>query len=103
VVQFAPNLDWHDVPLQADLNESLDLPVTVMNDVRAATWGEWLHGAGQGCADLVCLFVGTGIGGGVVSGGRMLSGCSNTAVELGHITVDLHGPLCHCGNWGCLN
>ncbi len=101
-VRFAPNLDWHDVPLRADLNEALNLPVLVTNDVRAATWGEWLHGAGQGCDDLVCLFLGTGIGGGIVSGGRMLSGCSNTAGELGHITVDLNGPPCHCGNQGCL-
>jgi glucokinase len=102
VVHFAPNLDWHDVPLQADLSRTLRLPVVVTNDVRAAAWGEWLHGAGQGCDDLVCLFVGTGIGGGVVSGGRMLSGCSNAAGELGHITVDLHGPPCHCGNQGCM-
>jgi glucokinase len=102
VVHFAPNLDWHDVPLQADLSRTLRLPVVVTNDVRAAAWGEWLHGAGQGCDDLVCLFVGTGIGGGVVSGGRMLAGCSNVAGELGHITVDLHGPPCHCGNQGCL-
>jgi glucokinase len=101
-VRFAPNLDWHDVPLQADLNKALDLPVLVTNDVRAATWGEWLRGAGQGCDDLVCLFLGTGIGGGIVSGGRILSGCSNTAGELGHITVDLNGPPCHCGNQGCL-
>jgi len=101
-VRFAPNLDWHDVPLQADLNEALDLPVLATNDVRAATWGEWLHGAGQGCGDLICLFLGTGIGGGIVSGGRILSGCSNTAGELGHMTIDLNGPPCHCGNQGCL-
>ena len=101
-VRFAPNLGWHDVPLQADLQQALGLPVAVTNDVRAATWGEWLHGAGQGCDDLVCLFVGTGIGGGVVSGGRMLTGGSNTAGELGHMTIDLHGPPCHCGNRGCL-
>jgi glucokinase len=102
VVRFAPNLDWHDVPLQADLGKALGLPVAVTNDVRAAAWGEWLYGAGRGCDDLVCLFVGTGIGGGVVSGGRMLSGCSNTAGELGHMVVDLSGPTCHCGNRGCL-
>jgi len=102
VVRFAPNLGWRDVPLQRDLGRRLGLPVVVTNDVRAATWGEWLHGAGQGCADLVCLFVGTGIGGGVVSGGRMLAGCSNTAGELGHMTIDLHGPPCHCPNAGCL-
>ncbi len=102
MVRFAPNLGWHDVPLPADLSHSLGLPVVVENDVRASTWGEWLHGAGKGWSDLVCLFVGTGIGGGVVSGGELLLGCTNSAGELGHMTVDLHGPPCHCGNRGCL-
>ncbi len=101
-VRFAPNLNWHDAPLQADLHRQLQLPVALLNDVRAATWAEWLYGAGRGCADLICLFVGTGIGGSVVSGGRMLEGSSNSAGELGHMTVDLHGPTCHCGNQGCL-
>lgn len=101
-VRFAPNLNWRNVSLQADLQQQLELPVTVLNDVRAATWGEWLFGAGQGCDDLVCLFVGTGIGGGVISGGEMLQGATNSAGELGHITIDLHGPDCHCGNRGCL-
>ena len=102
IVRFAPNLGWRNVPFQEDLSQALGLPVVVTNDVRAATWGEWLYGAGQGCDDLICLFVGTGIGGGVVSGGRVLTGCSNTAGELGHITVDLNGPQCTCGNGGCL-
>ena len=101
-VIFAPNLDWRDVPLQAQLQRTIGLPVIVTNDVRAATWGEWLHGAGQGCDDLLCMFVGTGVGGGVVSGGRMLAGCNNTAGEVGHITVDMNGPPCTCGNRGCL-
>ena len=102
VVQFAPNLGWHDVPLQEDLSQALGMPVVITNDVRAATWGEWLHGAGQGCNDLVCLFVGTGIGGGVVSGGQLITGCTNTAGELGHIVIDQDGPPCTCGNRGCL-
>jgi glucokinase len=102
VVRFAPNLGWRDVPLQKDLREALGWPVVVTNDVRAATWGEWLHGAGQGCDDLICLFVGTGIGGGVVSGGKILKGCTNTAGELGHIVIDTNGPSCTCGNRGCL-
>ena len=101
-VVFAPNLDWRDVPLQNDLQHSIGLPVIVTNDVRAATWGEWLHGAGRGCDDLLCMFVGTGIGGGVVSGGHMLAGCNNTAGEVGHITVDINGPICTCGNRGCV-
>jgi glucokinase len=102
VVRFAPNLNWREVALQDRLSQALDLPVVVANDVRAATWGEWLHGAGQGAEDLICLFIGTGIGGGVVSGGRMLEGCTNSAGELGHITVDINGPRCTCGNRGCL-
>jgi glucokinase len=102
LVRFAPNLGWRDEPLQPDLSQTLGLPVVIVNDVRAATLGEWLYGAGQGCNDLICLFVGTGIGGGVVSGGQLLSGCSNTAGELGHITIDTQGPSCHCGNQGCL-
>ncbi len=102
IVHFALNLGWRDVPIGDALGDALGLPVFVTNDVRAATWGEWLHGAGRGCDDIICLFVGTGIGGGVVSGGKMLTGCSNSAGELGHITVDLHGPLCHCGNHGCM-
>ena len=102
VVRFAPNLNWREVPLQDRLQTALTLPVVVTNDVRAATWGEWRHGAGQGAPDLICLFIGTGIGGGVVSGGRMLEGCTNTAGELGHITTDLNGPLCTCGHRGCL-
>ncbi|SNB47872.1 ROK family protein [Geobacter sp. DSM 9736] len=101
-VFFAPNLNWLDVPLQADLTRALGLPVVVTNDVRAATVGEWLHGAGRGHDDIVCMFVGTGIGGGMVCGGKLLTGCSNNAGEVGHATVDLHGPICHCGNRGCL-
>lgn len=102
LVHFAPNLRWHDVPLQENLSHALGLPVAVTNDVRAAAWGEWFHGAGRGCDDLVCLFIGTGIGGGIVSGGKMLSGNSNTAGELGHIIVDLNGSACTCGAHGCL-
>lgn len=101
-VRFAPNLDWRDVPLRLDLEKLTDLRVAVVNDVRAAMWGEWLFGAGRGSRELVCIFVGTGIGGGIISGGRVLEGCSNTAGEIGHMTIDLNGPLCHCGNRGCL-
>ena len=101
-VRYAPNLDWHDVPLRADLERLTDLRTAVVNDVRAAMWGEWLFGVGRGSHDMVCVFVGTGIGGGIISGGRVLEGCSNTAGEIGHMTIDLNGPVCHCGNRGCL-
>jgi glucokinase len=100
-VLFAPNLGWREVPLQGELSRILSLPVSVINDVRAAARGEWLYGAGRGCDDLLCLFVGTGIGGGIVSGGRLLEGASNTAGEVGHIILDMNGPFCSCGNRGC--
>ena len=101
-VSFAPNLGWRDVPLKAKLEESLNLPVVITNDVRAATFGEWRRGAGQGVDDLVCLFIGTGIGGGIVSGGQLLEGCRNSAGELGHLTIVKDGRRCRCPNRGCL-
>ncbi|MBI4201923.1 MAG: ROK family protein, partial [Chloroflexi bacterium] len=62
LVQGSPNLGWKEVPLRALFQKELSLPVTVLNDVQAATWGEWRLGGGEGFSDLVCLFVGTGIG-----------------------------------------
>jgi glucokinase len=102
IVRRSPNLpDWKDVELGAGLKTGLGIPVSINNDVRVITWGEWQHGAGQGLSDLVCLFVGTGVGGGVVSGGRLLEGYSNTAGELGHLTIAVGGRQCHCPNKGC--
>jgi glucokinase len=101
-VIFAPNLKWHNVPLQHNLEEALRVPVRVLNDVKAITWGEWQFGAGKGCQDLICIFIGTGIGSGIVSGDHFMIGCNNTFGEVGHMTVDLNGPLCTCGKLGCL-
>lgn len=101
-VIFAPNLQWSDVPLTERLRDSLELPVFATNDVRAATLGEWRAGAGRGVSDLVVVLVGTGIGGGVVSGGRLLVGASNTFGEVGHVTVVAGGRACRCGNLGCV-
>lgn len=101
-VWHAPNLRWDNFPLRARLEEALKIPVAVINDVQAATFGEWQHGAGQGVGDLVCLFVGTGIGGGVVCNGQLLQGCGGSAGELGHLVIERHGPICSCGNRGCL-
>lgn len=102
VIRSSPNLGWQNFQLRSVLEKKLKLPVFVTNDVRAATWGEWLFGSGKGVNDLVVIFIGTGIGGGVVSGGRMLEGCSNTAGELGHTTLIVGGRDCHCPNQGCL-
>lgn len=102
VVRYAPNLDWRNIALKAKLEEQLNMPIVVVNDVRAATWGEWRFGAGRNVSDLVVLFVGTGIGGGIVTGGHLLEGCNNTGGELGHTTIITNGRQCHCPNQGCL-
>jgi len=101
VIKYSPNLNWHNVTLKQDLSKVIKHPVYICNDVRAATLGEWNFGSGKGCDDLVCVFVGTGIGGGIVSGGQLLEGSNNTAGEIGHMTIDVHGPKCHCNNTGC--
>jgi glucokinase len=100
-VLFAPNLNWSNVPLRKELESSVGVPVVVVNDVQAATFGEARRGVGRGTPDLVSMFVGTGIGGGVVSGGRLTSGCCGSAGEFGHVSVDMNGPRCRCGNIGC--
>lgn len=102
VVLFAPNLKWNNIPFRQNLANRAKLPVVITNDVRAATWGEWLYGAGKGSKDLVCLFVGTGIGSGIISDGHMLLGFNNSAGELGHTIIQMDGPLCTCGSKGCL-
>ncbi len=102
VVRTSPNLGWRNVPLKKKLEQKLGLPVYMTNDVRAATWGEWKYGAGKGINDLVLLFVGTGVGGGVINGGKILTGCSNIGGELGHMTIAHNGRKCRCPNKGCL-
>ncbi|HEV7590192.1 MAG TPA: ROK family protein, partial [Longimicrobium sp.] len=98
----APNLGWTGVDVRRLAIAAFGLPTVVVNDVRAATWAEWRLGAGRGVRDLVVLFVGTGVGGGAVIGGRLLEGADGIAGELGHLTVVAGGRKCHCGNLGCL-
>ncbi|HET8754918.1 MAG TPA: ROK family protein [Solirubrobacteraceae bacterium] len=99
-----PNLggDWVGRPIAGPVGELLGLPVTLVNDVRALTLAELRLGAGRGASDLVCIALGTGVGGGVVIGGRVHLGLGH-AGEIGHTTVDPDGPLCGCGNRGCLD
>lgn len=98
----SPNLKWKNIPLADWFSCELALPTYVTNDVRAATWAEWKFGSGIGTNDLVCLFFGSGIGGGVISNGTLLQGSTFTAAELGHMIIDPKGPICGCGNRGCL-
>ena len=99
-----PNLlgDWAGRPIAGPVGDRLGVPVTLVNDVRALTLAELRLGAGRGARDLVCIALGTGVGGGVVIGGRLHLGLGH-AGEIGHTTVDPDGPLCGCGNRGCLD
>ena len=101
VVLDAANLrGWVDVPLRDILRDRLALPVELNNDGNVATLGEWRFGSGRHCRDFICITVGTGIGGGVISGGRLLLGRMGMAGEVGHMIVAEDGPRCECGNNG---
>ena len=102
VVIFAPNLGWRDVPLKAELEARTGLPTFVDNDVNVGTLGEHAFGAAQGVQNVVGIFVGTGIGGGIILKGELFHGASKTAGEVGHIIVKAGGPRCGCGTRGCL-
>jgi glucokinase len=102
VVLFAGNLGWRDVPLGEALQARFGCPVKVENDANAAAYGEWRAGAGRGTRDCVYVTVSTGIGAGLISGGRLITGTSHSAAEFGHLTLDWRGPKCSCGNVGCL-
>lgn len=102
IVRHAPNLRWWDFPLGDRLSSALSVPVFLLNDVQAATHGEWLHGSGKGASAMVCLWIGTGVGGGIVTEGKLYQGATGSAGELGHVTIDFNGPVCRCGNRGCL-
>jgi glucokinase len=103
-VKFLPNLpgNWRDVPLARYLNQQLNLPVYLLNDVRCVALAEWRFGAGRGVDNMVCYAIGTGIGGGVVLNGKLHLGLDGTAGELGHQVVELNGVPCGCGGRGCL-
>jgi glucokinase len=97
-----PNLPgWVNVPLRAILRERTGLAVEVGNDANVAALGEWRFGCGRGCQNFVYVTISTGIGGGVIAEGRLLLGRKGIAGEVGHMTVQLDGPLCGCGNYGC--
>jgi len=100
----SPNLPgWQDHDLIGGLqSEFPDVRVAVANDVNAAAWGEFRFGAGREDRHVVVLALGTGVGGGVVVDGRLVTGHAFGAGEIGHITLDLEGPPCPCGNLGCL-
>lgn len=103
--RFLPNLptQWRDVPVRRLLEPQVNCPVHLLNDARAATLGELVFGHGRGGVKSMIFFgLGTGVGGGVVIDGQLRLGPLGAAGELGHQTIIADGPLCGCGNRGCL-
>ncbi len=102
IILDAPNLGVHNLDMKALLGGQFDKPVSVGNDVEVATLGELYYGSGHGYTNFVCVFVGTGIGGGIVRDGQIYTGLTGTAGEIGHAVINAGGRICGCGNRGCL-
>ena len=100
-VLFSPHLAWRNEPLRENLQRLLRRPVLLTNDADAAAWAEWRFGAGQGQNRLVCITLGTGIGGAMVMDGRLERGRFGVAGEFGHQIIMPGGHRCECGNRGC--
>lgn len=102
VILRTPNLGFKDFPIAERLQKEFGVPVALENDVNAGVYGEYRAGAAKGYRYVVGLFMGTGIGGGLVLDGRLYGGATGNAGEIGHVTVQPDGPLCGCGRHGCV-
>ncbi|MFD8071312.1 ROK family glucokinase [Streptomyces sp. NBC_00510] len=100
-VLFAPNIRWRHEPLKDKVEQRVGLPVVVENDANAAAWGEYRFGAGAGHDDVICITLGTGLGGGIIIGNKLRRGRFGVAGEFGHIRMVPDGLLCGCGSQGC--
>ena len=103
LITEAPNLPkWRNIPLRDLLKDEFKIPVFVLNDASAAALGEHRLGAGRGLDNLIYMTVSTGIGGGMIINGELYNGTDGSAAEVGHMIIQVDGPLCHCGHYGCL-
>ena len=102
VVLFTPNLPWRDYDMASSMRKKFGVPFYVGNDVNLGVLGEYHFGAGRGYKNIVGFFVGTGMGGGLILNGSLFTGNQYKAAEYGHMVLDPEGPLCNCGQRGCL-
>ncbi len=102
IVLFTPNLPWKNYDMKASMEKQLGIPFYVGNDVNLGVLGEFKYGAAKGYKNVVGFFVGTGMGGGLILDGKMFTGNQFKAAEYGHMILDPEGPLCNCGQRGCL-
>ncbi|NLW03587.1 MAG: ROK family protein [Clostridiaceae bacterium] len=101
-VRYAPNLPWKDHALGRIMEEEFKVPFVMGNDVNVGVLGEWKYGAARGYSHVIGIFVGTGIGGGIIIDGKLFTGSGFAGAEIGHMTINTEGPLCNCGQRGCL-
>ncbi|MFW5743694.1 MAG: ROK family protein [Spirochaetota bacterium] len=101
-VILMPNVAMEDYPLRDKLQDKLDVPVVLENDVNAGTYGEYVSGAAKGMQNVIGIFPGTGVGGGIIIAGRLYRGRTGSAGEFGHMIVEAGGRRCGCGKLGCL-
>ncbi len=103
IITLSPNLPgWRDIPLGSIIKERLGIKTWLLNDANAAALGEHQFGAGRGVGNLIYLTIGTGIGGAIIIDGKLYTGACGSAGEIGHMTIEVNGPRCDCGNFGCL-
>jgi glucokinase len=102
IVHHAPNLGWEETPVARILTDTLGVPVFVGNDTNLCTLAEFDLGAGRGADSIIGVFVGTGVGGGIILNGDLHEGASQAAGEIGHMIIRLAGPKCGCGQRGCM-
>lgn len=101
IVEYASNLGFENVPMREILEKALGKPVSIENDANAAAYGEFVAGAAKGKNSCVCITLGTGVGGGVIIGGKIMAGHNFAGAELGHTVITVDGEPCSCGRKGC--
>ena len=101
VIEYSNNLDFYNEPVAKYIRDEMGLPVYVENDANAAAYGEFVAGAAKGAKDAVCITLGTGVGGGIIIGGKIYSGFNYAGAEIGHMVVEVDGVQCTCGRKGC--
>ena len=100
-VEFSGNLNWRNISLAADVERETGLPTFLENDARAAAYGEFAAGAAKGIRSAVIITLGTGVGAGIITDGKLFRGENRAGGEIGHTVISIDGPLCTCGRKGC--
>jgi len=103
IMSYSPHIKWlNEVPIEESLVKATGLPVFLENDANAVTYGEWMCGAGKGFSSIICLTLGSGVGGGIILNKDLYRGEHGLGGEIGHMCVQPNGRLCRCGKKGCL-